>query len=321
MKLLTLDVLLPKVYNEAAPKKSPDDGDCVELNALLLDERVARVVGLLKAGDMVAATAIVDDMAEEMHMQSCGLRLAWTQLVRMWMLSERGEYADVVADGIDTLRTLVNTDDRSSIEYLSMVASAIYLLALAHYSMGENRKAERELDKAQKLYERLAKKDGERFTPALMMAVEASTEVYKSKLKKMNVLAHYQVATELYQGKVSAGVTEAIGSLVDSITAEGDIHLKMGNYRDAVKFYTKALRYQKRVSASMGHKELRISINLGQALLHLANRRAAGEQLLRSVLPLAERMDAVAEAEEIKTLLADQEKSTFDIMSLWKKLF
>ena len=154
-----------------------------------------------------------------------------------------------------------------------------------------------------------------------MAAVEASTEVYKSKLKKMNVLAHYQVATELYEGKVSAGVTDAINSLVDSISAEGDIHLKMGNYRDAVKFYTKALRYQKRISASMGNKELRISINLGNALLQLANRRAAGEQLLHSLLPLAERIGSAADVEEINALLSGEDKNSFDIATIWKKLF
>ena len=237
------------------------------------------------------------------------------------LLAAADDCGAVIDSGIGALHTLMAVDNRSGVEYLSIVAATIYLLAFAHYKSGENKKAEKELGKAQKLYERLAKKDSDRFTPALMSAVEASTEVFKSKLKKMNVLAHYQVATELYQGKVSAGVTDAINSLVDSITAEGDIHLKMGNYRDAVKFYTKALRYQKRISASMGEKELRISVNLGKALLHLSNRRAAGEQLLNSILPLAEKMGATTEAEEIAKLLSDENKSTFDIAAFWKKLF
>lgn len=316
MKLLPLDTLQPKVYGGSAARAA----GYVEMNVLLIDARVAQVMDALRTGDNDGAAAMLGLMADELRMRG-GLLLAWVQVMQMWMLAAAGDYKAVVACGVDGLHTLVAVLDRSGVEYLSLVAAAIYLLALAHYGEGESKKAEKELGKAQKLYERLAKKDNDRFAPALMAAVEASTEVFKSKLKKMNVLAHYQVATELYQGKVSAGITDAINSLVDSITAEGDIHLKMGNYRDAVKFYTKALRYQKRISASMGEKELRISVNLGRALLHLSNRRAAGEQLLRSILPLAEKMGATAEAEEINSLLADGDGGTFDIAAFWKKLF
>lgn len=317
MKLLPIDTLMPRLY---AGRSQQATCGYVELNSLLLDERVARLVDLLKSGDKTKAGALAESMADEWR-ENGGLRLAWVLVVEMWMHADAGDANAVVDTGIEVLRTLVATDDHSCVEYTSIAAAAVYMLALAHNIMCESRKAEKELEKSQRLYGRLAKKDDARFTQALMITVEASTEVYKSKLKKMNVLAHYQVATELYQGKVSAGVSEAVSSLVDSIVAEGDIHLNMGNYRDAVKFYTKALRYQKRISASMGMKELRISVNLGKALLHLVNRRQSGEQLLRSILPLAERMDATAEVEAINALLNDMGKNTFDIAALWKELF
>ena len=320
MKQLSPKTFLPKIYNEPQRKSQEK---YVELNSLLLDARVQQVATMLDMGNKNEAQGIIGEMTDELqHMgKNGGLKLAWTQLAAMWIASDNGDSNATIEMGIATLHSLLDADERGSIEYLSVAAATIYMLAIAHLKMGESKKAEKELEKAQKLYERLAKKDGDRFTPALMGAVEASTEVYKSKLKKMNVLAHYQVATELYQGKVSAGVTDAINSLVDSISAEGDIHLKMGNYRDAVKFYTKALRYQKRISASMGIKELRISINLGNALLQLNNRRAAGEQLLHSILPLAERIGSAADVEEINSLLTNADKGTFDIANIKKKLF
>ena len=305
MKQLMLEAILP-------------DLQCAAYGGA--NDVMQRVAGLLKSGNNAEAAVLIDNAIGGLG--SCNdLCRAWMQLAKMWICSNEGNYASAIGNGIDVLHTLVSIEDRKSVEFLSMLAATVYLLAFAHYNTGENKKAEKELEKSQKLYERLAKKNNDRFTPALMTAVEASTAVFKSKIKKMNVLAHYQVATELYQSKVSAGVTDAIVSLVESISAEGDIHLKMGNYRDAVKFYTKALRYQKRISASMGLKELQISVNLGKALLQLSNRRSAGEQLLRSILPLAERMDATAEAEEIKSLLSDLGKNTFDIMAFWKKLF
>lgn len=322
MKQLSPITFLPQIYS-GPHSKSQGSEKYVELNSLLLDARVQQVTTMLENRQKTEAQEIIGEMTDELqHLgKNGGLKLAWTQLAAMWVAIDNGDYDTAPDMGIAALHSLLDTDERGNIEYLSIAAATIYLLAVAHFNTGESKKAEKELEKAQKLYERLAKKDGERFTPALMAAVEASTEVYKSKLKKMNVLAHYQVATELYEGKVSAGVTDAINSLVDSISAEGDIHLKMGNYRDAVKFYTKALRYQKRISASMGIKELRISINLGNALLQLANRRAAGEQLLHSLLPLAERIGSAADVEEINALLSGEDKNSFDIATIWKKLF
>ena len=172
--------------------------------------------------------------------------------------------------------------------------------------------------KSQKLFEKLAKKDNERFAPAMRPPLRLQPRFLSLNLNNEHPRplpsSHRDVSRQS-----SAGVSEAINSLVDSISAEGDIHLQLGNYRDAIKYYTKALRYQKRISASMGMKELKISINLGKALLNVINRHAAGEQLLNSILPLAQQMNATKEVEEIKTLLANN--NNFDIMKFWKNLF
>ena len=136
----------------------------------------------------------------------------------------------------------------------------------------------------------------------------------------MNVLAHYQVATDLYLDKAHKGITQALNDLVDSLQKEGDLHLKIGNYRDAVKYYTKAIRYQKKVTTKMGERELRLSMNLGRALLQIKKRQSTGEQLLNSLLPLAERLGAVSEKNEIQALLEHKGRS-FDFLSYIKKWF
>ena len=203
---------------------------------------------------------------------------------------------------------------------MAIVAGVIYNLARVHHIVGENVKAEKELLKAQKLLEKLAKKNKTRFGASIVNAIEASTTIFNSRLKQMNVLAHYQVTTDLYLDKANKGITQAIHDLVDSLQKEGDLHLKIGNYRDAVKYYTKALRYQKKVTTKMGERELRISINMGRALLHITARQSTGEQLLRSLLPLAERLDAGNEKNEIQALLEHKGKS-FDFMGFIKKIF
>ena len=96
--------------------------------------------------------------------------------------------------------------------------------------------------------------------------------------------------------------------------------LEMGNGRNAVKYYTKALRYQKKLGEKMGERELRLSIGLAKALMRLINRRAAAEQLLRSLLPLAQRLNATAEEHEIQNLLNNKNKN-MNIMTLLKSIF
>lgn len=250
------------------------------------------------------------------------LALAWVQFVKMDCLLASASYSDAVNDCVAVLRILIEAEDvdRKSVDFLALVAGVLYDLAYIHNKLGDNKRAEKELVKAQKIFDKLAKKDNPRFAAIMVEALNASTDIFQSKLKLMNLLAHYQVAADLYQNKVASGVGNAVDRLVDSLKNQGDIHLKIGNYRDAVKYYTKAMRYHKRVSGTMGLRELRISLNMAKALLNIINRHTAGEQLLESLIPLAERLDAKEEIEEIKNLHNNFNK-TFDIMSFFKKLF
>lgn len=272
----------------------------------------------------LSGAASVDEEVE--RLLSAGglttLSMVWVKSVKAGRLISESQYSDAVDLFVEILRALIDDTgiDRKNLDFLAIVASVFYHLALIHNRLGDNKKAEKELVKAQKILDKLAKKDNTRFAAALVEALNASTDIFQSKLKLMNLLAHYQVATDLYQNKVTSGVTNAVDRLVDSLRNQGDIHLKIGNYRDAVKYYTKALRYQKRVNSSMGLRELQISLNMSKALLNIINRHSAGEQLLESLLPLAERLGAKDEAEEIKNLQNNFKKS-FDIMTFFKKLF
>lgn len=280
-------------------------------------EPLLKLIGEKAADDTVDA-----EIAKLSANSVSGLASAWTQMVKIDRKIANSEYSEAIDACAKVLHLLIEaTDiDRKSADFLGVVAGVLYDLAYIHYKLGDNKRAEKELIKAQKILDKLVKKDKARFGAALVDALNASTDIFQSKLKLMNLLAHYQVASDLYENKLSAGMSNAIDRLVDSLRNQGDIHLKIGNYRDAVKYYTKALRYQKRVSSQMGLRELQISLNMGKALLNMINRHAAGEQLLTSLLPLAEKLGAKEEAEEIRSLQGNINKS-FDIMDFFKKLF
>ena len=275
--------------------------------------------------DLEAEQVIEEFIYDDDIMQALPeLYAAWLWLARMALLIDSGNPSLSLGAAENTLLVLSNHQGKKTEDFNAIVTSLIFNLALAHHDMGDNSRAAKELTKAQQLLERLSKRNEARFSAMLLMAVEASTEVIKSKTKQMNVLAHYQTASELYMSELNSGdanaTRTAMSNLVDTLGKQGDIMLEMGNGRNAVKYYTKALRYQKKLGDKMGHRDLQLSIGLAKALMRLINRRAAAEQLLRSLLPLAQRLDAVAEVNEIQDLLNNKNKNV-NIMTLLKSIF
>jgi len=252
------------------------------------------------------------------------LHAAWLWLARMGLLIDGGNPSLSLGAAENALLVLAGHQGKKNEDFNAIVASLLYILALAHHDMGDNSRAAKELTKAQQLLERLTKRNEARFSAMLLMAVEASTEVIKSKTKQMNVLAHYQSVSELYMSELNSGdanaTRTAMANLVETLGKEGDIMLEMGNGRNAVKYYTKALRYQKKLGERMGLRDLQLSIGLAKALMRLINRRAAAEQLLRSLLPLAQRLEASAQVHEIQDLLNNKNKNV-NIMTLLKSIF
>ena len=275
--------------------------------------------------DMEAEQIIEEFIYDDERMQQLPqLYAAWLWLARMALLIDSGNPSLSLGAAENALLVLSDHQGKKSEDFNAIVTALLYYLAHAHHDMGDNSRAAKELTKTQQLLERLTKRNEARFSAMLLMAVEASTEVIKSKTKQMNVLAHYQSASELYMSELKSGdanaTRTAMQNLVETLGKEGDIMLEMGNGRNAVKYYTKALRYQKKLGEKMGYRDLKLSIGLAKALIRLINRRAAAEQLLRSLLPLAQRLDATAEVNEIQDLLNNKNKNV-NIMTLLKSIF
>ena len=332
MNSLPVTIALPRFKNDMTiaraqmatsgtmpPSKGLDDSIVTEMQMCFAEYLIAN------KRDIEAEQVIEEFIYDDDRMQELPeLYAAWLWLARMSLLIDSGNPSLSLGAAENALLVLSGHTGKKTEDFNAIVAALLYNLALAHHDMGDNSRAAKELTKAQQLLERLSKRNEARFSAMLLMAVEASTEVIKSKAKQMYVLAHYQSASELYMSELNSGdanaTREAMSNLVDTLGKEGDIMLEMGNGRNAVKYYTKALRYQKKLGEKMGHRDLRLSIGLAKALMRLINRRAAAEQLLRSLLPLAQRLDATAEVHEIQDLLNNKNKNV-NIMTLLKSIF
>ncbi len=316
------DMTIAKAQIETSGQLPPTDGlnrevvldmTMTYVRYLMIDHRTAQA-------SQVTEYLVYADEADEMP----PLYIAWLWLARMSLFIEQGQHALALGCAENALTHLAGIPGKKSDDFLALVASTLYNLAHTHHATGDNSRAAKELTHAQKLFERLAKKDEQRFSPMLLYSVQASTEIIQSRTKQMSVLEHYQQVTELYTNQLSSGdanqTREAMNSLVDSLKKEGDIMLEMGNGRNAIKYYTKALRYQKRLNDPLGLRELQLSIGLARALSRLINRRAAADQLLTSLLPLARRLGASREVIEIENLMAGKNRN-FNIMNLLKGIF
>ena len=294
--------------------------------SIVAEMRMCYIEYLIASKRDLEAEQVIEEFIydDERMLRLPELHAAWLWLARMALLIDSGNPSLSLGAAENALLVLADHQGKKTEDFNAIVAALLYHLALAHHDMGDNSRAAKELTKTHQLLERLAKRNEPRFSAMLLMAVEASTEVIKSKTKQMNVLAHYQSASELYMTELKSGdanaTRTAMSNLVDTLGKEGDIMLEMGNGRNAVKYYTKALRYQKKLGEKMGLRDLQLSIGLAKALMRLINRRAAAEQLLKSLLPLAQRLDATAQVNEIQDLLNNKNKNV-NIMTLLKSIF
>ena len=212
-------------------------------------------------------------------------------------------------------------DSRKDEPFLQVLGALLYDLSFLHIVRKEYKAAERTLEKSMRVFERLAKMNPDRYGSAHIMALNASTSVYRSRVKQVNLLAHFQVATSTYLEMVNSGIHDAMDRLIESLANEGEMLMQLGKYRDAVQYYSRALKYLSKLSPEFSERHLKLSIKLSEALLHTRSTRQKGVHLLNTLLQKAVRMKSGKYVKEIETLLDEKTTGKFDILALWHKAF
>ncbi len=226
-----------------------------------------------------------------------------------------------MSSAASTLTLLSQEAKRKDEPFLQILGALLYDIAFLHTRRKEYKQAERELSKALKIYERLAKTNPERYATPHVMALNATTATYRNRVKQAELLAHYQVATSTYLQLVNSGVGEATGRLVDSIKSEGDTLAQMGRHREAMQYYTRALKYLTKIEPEFTLKQLQLSISLGEAMLRVNAMKEKGIHLLNTMLHKATKINATEEHRQIVDILFNARSSSLDILGLWHKVF
>lgn len=232
-----------------------------------------------------------------------------------------GDIDGAMTDAAAALTLLSQSPKRKDEPFLSVLAALLHDIAVIHVSRGEFRQAEREIEKSIKIFGRLARLRPERYSSAHMLVMGASTGICQSRQRQAKMLAEYSEDTERYMERLKQGDLEAANSLIDSLGREGETLARMGRHREAVEYYTRAVRHLTQAEPEFGLRHLRLSIGLGESLLNVNTLRDKGVHLLNTMLHKATRLNADAEHRHIVDTLLNARDRKRDILGFWHKIF
>lgn len=219
------------------------------------------------------------------------------------------------------LTLLAQEPKRKDEPFLAVLGALLYDIAFLHAERSEFKQAERELEKSLKIFERLARTNPDRYGSAHILAQSAATQIYRSRIKQVNLLAHYQVATSTYLEEVNQGITDATARLIGALRTEGQTLARMGRHREAVQYFSRALKYLTRMNPEIDLEQLELSINLGESLLNIPASRDKGIHLLNTMLHKATKLNAGDQHRRIVDILVNAKSRSLDILGLWHKVF
>lgn len=282
---------------------------------MVTKEETGTAIRLLSELDSLIDSDTSHDEGNRLNIHAAIMQL--TTALRI--LSDNIDEAAVTA--AETLNLLAQQPKRKDTPFMQILGCLLYDIAYLHSNRHEYRQAEREIEKSIKIFERLAKSDPDRYAPAHMMAINGATTIYRNRVKQAELLAHYQAATTTYMQMLNAGVDDAAERLAASLNDEGDTLAHMGRHREAIQYYSRALKYLTRIEPTFTLRQLRISISLGQSMLSVKAMRDKGVHLLNTMLHKATKINALDEHRRIVDALYHAKSRSLDILSLWHKVF
>lgn len=222
-----------------------------------------------------------------------------------------------------TLTILAQEPKRKDEPFLSVLASLLYDMALIHYSRSEYPQSERSLDKAARIFSRLARLNPDRYAPAHVAALDAAAKVCRKAGDQAEALKKCQEATARYLEETRGNaMDDAVERLASSMAEQGLTLARMGRNREAIQYLSRSLRYLTRINSEMDLRQLNLSTELGICLLRHKPTRDKGIHLLNTMLHKATRLGASDLHRRIVDVLADaRNPGRLDILGVWHKIF
>ena len=217
-------------------------------------------------------------------------------------LIEAEKYMEALERTIGALQRLKDFPNHDDEEFKALLVALIFDLAEIHYELKDFKRSEKELDALFKVLDPLVAKNPDRFGRLNILAMELSTRILRSKKKTIDMLARQQLNVDALTEKVNAGISNATDRLVDSLCNVGRLLASSGDYREAMKFFSEAIRISKKRTGKVNKKEIKMTAEMAEIMIRVKSMRPRAERLLDAVLPHAIAQGEIELEHEIQTL-------------------
>ncbi|MBD5369879.1 MAG: hypothetical protein HDR80_01870 [Bacteroides sp.] len=218
-------------------------------------------------------------------------------------LLDEERYMDALERTVNIMRDLREFSDLNHIEFRSMLAAILFDLAEVHFLLKDYRQSEKELEMLFKVLSRLSKEDPERYGEFHILAMELAARIMRSRKKTIEMLVKQRLTTDSLYEKVNAGVASATERLAESLRKVGELTASSGAYKEALKFYSEAIKYSKKRSGRVGRKEIKMTIEMAEVMSRIKAMRQRAKRLLAAVLPHAIALETLELEEDIIALI------------------
>lgn len=217
-------------------------------------------------------------------------------------LIEDEKYMEALERTISALQRLKDFSDHDNEEFKALLVALIFDLVEIHYELKDFKRSEKELDALFKVLDPLVVRTPDRFGRLNILAMELSTRILRSKKKTIDMLARQQMHVDSLTEKVNAGISSATDRLVDSLCNVGRLLASSGDYREAMKFFSEAIRISKKRTGKVNKKEIKMTVEMAEIMIRVKSMRPRAERLLDAVLPYAISLGETELEQQIHTL-------------------
>lgn len=235
-------------------------------------------------------------------------------------LLEAERYMEALERTIAALQRLREFPDHGNDEFRAILVALLFDLAEIHFMLKDYKRSEKELDVLFKALDPLVSKNPDRFGRLHILAMELSTRIIRSRKKTIEMLARQQIHVDELNEKVNSGIINATERLVDSLCNVGRLLASSGEYREAMKFFSEAIRISKKRAGRANRKEIRMSIEMAEIMIRVKSLRPRAERLLNAILAHAISLKETELQKEIETL-KDMIKLQENMKGSWLSAF
>lgn len=197
------------------------------------------------------------------------------------------KYMEAMERTVTALKTLREYPDYQDPEFRQLFVALLFDLAEIHYALKNYKQSEKEVDVLFKVLDNIVKTDEEKYGEYHILAMELSTRILRSRKKTLDLLVKQQATTGSLYEKVNSGISAATDKLVDSLRTTAQLLASTGDIREALKFYAEAIKYSKKRSGRVSLKEVKLTVEMAEAMIRLRSMRPRAKRLLEAVLPYA----------------------------------